>query len=322
MHNDLLTIGKFTLHGYSVMIALGFIIAVGLCLLHAKKVGKNQDTIVDISTISIFTGFIGAKILYLIVDYKALIASPKDVIGIPGIFSGFVVYGGIIFGSLCIFIYCKIKKVDFFEYMDFMVPYIAIVQGFGRIGCFLAGCCYGAPTDSFLGVVFPQGAVAPSGVKLWPTQLFSAGGDFVIAGILLAYATFAKAKKKGEVSALYVALYSIGRFVVEFFRDDPRGNVGIFSTSQFIAIFTFAAAAAIFIYSNFVRKDDNSAKEVSKEESKAETKEDSKEEAKEETKEDSKADAKEETKETSAEETKEEAPEDLAKEESKEESDK
>ena len=155
MHNDLLTIGKFTLHGYSVMIALGFIIAMGLCLLRAKKKNVDGDVITDIGLIGVIAGFLGAKILYIIVSYKELIADPKSVIGFPQIFAGFVAYGGIIFGFLAILVYAKIKKINAAEYLDFMIPFIAMVQGFGRIGCFLAGCCYGAPTDSFLGVTFP-----------------------------------------------------------------------------------------------------------------------------------------------------------------------
>ena len=112
MHNDLLTIGKFTLHGYSVMIALGFIVAMGLCLLRAKKKNKDGDVITDIGLIGIVAGFFGAKILYIIVSFKQLIADPKSVIGFPQIFAGFVVYGGIIFGFLAILIYAKIKKIN------------------------------------------------------------------------------------------------------------------------------------------------------------------------------------------------------------------
>ena len=216
MHNDLLTIGKFTLHGYSVMIALGFIIAMGLCLLRAKKKNVNGDVITDIGLIGVIAGFLGAKILYIIVSYKELFTNPKNVIGFPAIFSGFVAYGGIIFGFLGLFIYARVKKINAAEYIDFIIPFIAMVQGFGRIGCFLAGCCYGGPTDSFLGVTFP----APhqmEGIKVWPTQLFSAAGDFAICGILLLFSK--KNRKKGMVSVLYVILYAVGRFIVEFFGE-------------------------------------------------------------------------------------------------------
>lgn len=255
MHNDLLTIGKFTLHGYSVMIALGFLVAMVLCLLRAKKKNVNGDVITDIGLIGVVAGFLGAKILYIIVSYKELFANPKNVIGFPQIFAGFVAYGGIIFGFLAILVYAKIKKINAAEYLDFMIPFIAMVQGFGRIGCFLAGCCYGGPTDSFLGVTFP----APhqmAGIKVWPTQLFSAAGDFAICGILLLFSM--KKRKKGMVSVLYVILYAVGRFIVEFFRADERGFIALgnasLSTSQFISLLVLPIAIGVGILINLPRE--------------------------------------------------------------------
>lgn len=248
MHNDLLTIGKFTLHGYSVMIALGFIIAMGLCLLRAKKKNVNGDVITDIGLIGVIAGFLGAKILYIIVSFKDLIADPKSVIGFPQIFSGFVAYGGIIFGFIAILVYAKIKKINAAEYLDFTIPFIAMIQGFGRIGCFLAGCCYGGPTDSFLGVTFPS-PHQMAGIKVWPTQLFSAAGDFAICGILLLFSM--KNRKKGMVSVLYVILYAIGRFAVEFFRADERGFIALgnfsLSTSQFISLLVLPIAIGVAV---------------------------------------------------------------------------
>ena len=266
MHNDLITIGNFTLHGYSAMIALGFILSLGLCYLRAKKDKDkvDMDIIGDFAIIAVLGGFLGAKILYLIVDYKELIRDPKSVFGFPQIFSGFVVYGGIISATIIMYVYSKIKKVDFFEYIDYIIPHVAIVQGFGRIGCFLAGCCYGAETTSPLGVVFPEGSIAPAGVKLWPTQLFSAAGNFVIAGILFLAVYVIKVKKKGNIAVLYLLLYSVGRFLVEFLRNDARGSVGALSTSQFIAIFTFVAGIALGVYINIVKKDSQSEKNEQK----------------------------------------------------------
>ncbi len=292
MHNDILTIGKFTLHGYSLMIAIGYIVAVSLCALRAKKKNKNQDIITDLALISIFAGFLGAKILYLIVDYKTLFSEPKLVLGFPGIFSGFVVYGGIFGGVLGIFIYSRIKKINALEYLDFMIPFIALVQGFGRLGCFLAGCCYGAPTDSFLGIVFPEGSLAPAGIKLWPTQLFSAGGDFAICGILLLISK--KNKKNGNICILYAILYAIGRFVVEFFRNDLRGTVGPLSTSQFISLLVLPLAIGLGIIINLPKAKVDKEKEDKPEESKEDIKEEKTEESKEDTKKEKTEESKEE----------------------------
>ena len=127
-----------------------------------------------------------------------------------------------------------------------MIPSVALAQGLGRVGCFLAGCCYGRETDSCLGVVFTNSDFAPNGVKVLPTQLFMAGGDLILMAILLWYAS--KRPMRGKTSALYLMLYSIGRFAIEFLRNDDRGTVGVLSTSQFIAIFIFAIGMVGFFF--------------------------------------------------------------------------
>lgn len=251
MYNDLFSIGPFTVHSYGVMIGIGVICALIMAYRRAKKRGLNPDFIYGMGLLALVFGFIGAKLLYCIVELKSFLADPLMIISS----GGFVVYGGIIAGVLAAYLYCRRKKVKFLEYFDISAPSIALAQGFGRIGCFFAGCCYGAPTDSCIGVVFQHSLFAPNGIKLIPTQLLSSGGDFLIAAALLIFAS--KARKTGRVGALYLILYSIGRFIIEFFRGDERGAVGILSTSQFIALFILALGVALFFYDRmpWVRKD-------------------------------------------------------------------
>lgn len=242
MHNDLFTIGKLTVHGYGLMIAIGVVLALFLSLYRAKRRGLNADAVESIVLLALVFGFLGAKILFVIVNFKDFLASPVSLLGSEG----FVVYGGIVLGVVAVYIYCRRKKISFLAYFDLLVPAVALAQGFGRIGCFLSGCCYGAPTDSFLGIVFPAGSMAPAGVSLWPTQLFSAGGDLLLCGILLLYAK--KDRRPGNVGALYLLLYAIGRFIIEIFRADARGSVGALSTSQFISIFIVILAVGLFVW--------------------------------------------------------------------------
>jgi phosphatidylglycerol:prolipoprotein diacylglycerol transferase len=243
MCSDIMSIGPFTVHGYGLMIAIGVICALLVGVKRAKNKGLSGDAIFSLGLVALVSGFIGAKLLYCIVEFDSLMKDPWSVLS----GSGFVVYGGIIFGVLAAFVYCRIKKISFLKYFDLAMPSVAIAQGFGRIGCFLAGCCYGCQTDSFLGVVFQNSPIAPNGVKLIPTQLFSSAGDFLIALILILYAK--KPPKDGKVGALYLILYSVGRFIIEFFRSDYRGSVGALSTSQFVAIFMLAAGIGmLFIH--------------------------------------------------------------------------
>ena len=240
MYNDILTIGPVTIHGYGLMIGLGVMAALLLGDYRAKKIGLNGDHIYGMTFSAVILGFVAARILFIITEWENFLQNPMQYLA----GAGFVVYGGIIGGALTIYGFCKIKKIDMLSYLDLMIPSVALAQGFGRIGCFLAGCCYGKETDSFLGVVFTNSDFAPNGVKVLPTQLFMAGGDLIIMAILLWYA--AKRPMRGRTSALYLILYSIGRFVIEFLRNDDRGTVGALSTSQFIAIFTLLAGVLGF----------------------------------------------------------------------------
>ena len=159
--------------------------------------------------------------------------------------SGFVVYGGIILGVLAGLTWCKIRKLNFWEYFDIVMPSVAIAQGFGRMGCFLAGCCYGRETNSCIGIAFVNSDYAPNGVKMIPTQLISAAGMLLIAFVLMQYAK--RRKAPGTVGFLYLILYSVGRFGVEFLRNDYRGEIGIFSTSQFISLFMVIIGVVGFV---------------------------------------------------------------------------
>ena len=230
MRIELFHIGPITIWGYGFMIGLGILLCLILGMQRAKKRSMSENAVLDIAIYGVLAGFLGAKLLYVLVEFDRFMENPSSILGSEG----FVVYGGITAGILTAIVYCKIKKLHFLEYFDLLIPSVALAQGFGRIGCFLAGCCYGRETDSFLGVTFPENSLAPSGVSLLPTQLFSAAGDFLIMGILLWYSK--RAKRSGDVGILYMFLYSIGRFLIEILRSDERGSLGALSTSQWISI--------------------------------------------------------------------------------------
>jgi len=240
MFNDLLRIGPVTIHGYGLMIGIGILCALLVADKRAKNKGLNASIIYSLGISALIIGFVCAKLLYCIVDIGEFMNNPMAVLS----GNGFVVYGGLIGGLVTSMIYCKFKRVSFLQYFDLAAPSIALAQGFGRVGCFLAGCCYGRETDSCIGIVFHNSLLAPNDIKLIPTQLFSSAGNFLIALALFLYAR--KGPRTGRIGALYLVLYSVGRFGIEFFRDDYRGNVGALSTSQLISIFVFVIGMAMF----------------------------------------------------------------------------
>lgn len=230
MYNDILKIGPFVIHGYGLMIAIGVWAALMIGEKRANKRGLSGDALYPLTLICAFGGFLGAKLLYCIVEWRLFLRDPLACLSS----NGFVVYGGIIAGVFAGWLFCRLRKLPFWNYFDIVLPSVAVAQAFGRIGCFLAGCCYGAETEAWYGIAFSHSNFAPNGVKLIPTQLISSAGMFAIAGILFLYAR--KKRKPGKVGALYLILYSVGRFFVEFLRGDYRGAVWIFSTSQFISV--------------------------------------------------------------------------------------
>lgn len=124
---------------------------------------------------------------------KEFLQNPQEIIGSEG----FVVYGGIIGGILVGWLYCTIKKLKFLTYFDLMMPSIALAQGFGRIGCLLAGCCYGKETTGSLAITFTDSAFAPNHVPLIPTQIYSSILDFAHFFLLLYVAKHKKADGSG-----------------------------------------------------------------------------------------------------------------------------
>ena len=246
MKNELFSIGPFTVYGYGLMIAIGILAAYVTAEYRAKKHGLDPDKIFYLVIWAVVGGFAGAKVLYFLTRLKDIMENPRVLLDLA---DGFVVYGGIIGGIFSAMAYCKIKKMPFLKYFDLVMPSVALAQGFGRIGCFLAGCCYGRETDSALGIVFHNSSYAPNGVKLLPTQLISSGLDFMLCIVLILLDR--KKKGDGQIAGAYLVLYSIGRFILEFYRGDLiRGNVGALTTSQFIAIFVAMAGVVMIAVRN------------------------------------------------------------------------
>lgn len=241
MKVDLFSIGKFTVHTYGLMIAIGVILAVIMGMKRAEKKGLIGEEILNMGIICVIFGFLGAKILFVLENFRQFLKDPLSVIGS----SGFVVYGGIIVGVISIIIYCRIKNYSFFRYFDILMPSVSLGQALGRLGCLGAGCCYGKETDAFWGIVFTDSPYAPNNVSLIPTQIISSAGNFVIMIILILFA--GKAKKVGDVGALYLLLYGIGRFCIEFLRENEQGGIGPFTTAQLISFVFMAASVLLFI---------------------------------------------------------------------------
>ena len=151
-------------------------------MLYEVITGIDPEPIFSLGIWGVIGGILGAKILFWITELPSIIKDPSLLLDIA---QGFVVYGGIIGGILAAIVYCRIKKLKFLPYLDAAAPTIALAQGFGRIGCLMAGCCYGKETDAWYGIVFPSGSNAPAGISLIPSQPIYSAANFLSFAILV-----------------------------------------------------------------------------------------------------------------------------------------
>jgi len=234
------------------MVACGYLAAILYVFRRAAGAGFKKEELSDLVFYSVLAGMAGAKFFYAVTYWESFGPDllSKAAYLLRTFQYGFVFYGGLIFGAAAFLLAARRRGVNAPRAADLFAPALALAHAFGRLGCFLAGCCHGRPAGGFpFAVVFdnPACEVAPEllGVPVYPTQLFEAAGNLAIFALL----NFALGKKlrPGSVVALYAALYSAQRFLIEFLRGDDRGALHFgLSPAQLISAAAFAAAIAIF----------------------------------------------------------------------------
>lgn len=241
---------NFTLNTYGLMLASAFTSGLWLAAQLASREGYEKSKIYDIGLYLLIAVLIGSKVLMVLTEWREFLAQPAMLFSLDFLRSGGVYYGGFL-GALAASLYLARRyQIDWWQLADFCAPGIALGQFFGRMGCFAAGCCWGKPTSSWIGVEFTSRAHeltgVPLGVHLHPTQLYESIFALLLSGGLLFIAK--RRLFKGSVILTYAMVYSVGRFVIEFYRDDPRGTIWGLSTSQFISLLVVAAAGIGLIY--------------------------------------------------------------------------
>ena len=240
MYPELFSIGPITVYSYGVLLAASYLLGLRLAMSRGKSRGLDSNRVLDLGIYIIIAALVGAKLLLLIVDFDQYSKQPADILSL--LRSGGVFYGGLILAVVVAFRYIATHKMPMWTTCDVFAPGIALGHVTGRLGCFAAGCCYGKPTDVSWGVVFTNPLAAaqvgtPLGIRLHPTQLYEAGAELLILGLLLA--TEGRGRRfPGRTFWLYMLLYAISRYVIEIYRGDPRGVVPFLdvSTSQFISL--------------------------------------------------------------------------------------
>ena len=238
----------FNIPTYGMMIVSGVLLANLLAMYILKKTHLDYNDFLILECFGILGGCFGAKILYLLVSFRYIdwsrITEPLYLNSL--IQGGFVFYGGLIGGLLAVYAAGRLYRIPVGLYIRKCIFLLPFVHAFGRIGCFMAGCCYGIPYKGFGAVVFPKHCFAPAGISLFPVQL-------VEAAILLLLSTFLLIQQwRGNSDYLvetYLIAYGLVRFFLEFFRYDMlRGKALILSTSQWISLLMISLGIGAILY--------------------------------------------------------------------------
>jgi phosphatidylglycerol:prolipoprotein diacylglycerol transferase len=238
MHPVLFEIGGITIYTYGVLLAAAYLLGLQFALVRARRRGLNPNRVMDLGIYIIISALVGAKLLLVVVDLDHYRRQPAELLSVAR--SGGVFYGGLILAVLVALWYLRRHRMPMWTTTDVFAPGIALGHVVGRLGCLMAGCCFGRPTDVPWAITFTNPAAfdnvgTPLDVPLHPTQLYEAGAELLILVFLLA--TERKGRPfPGRTFWGYLLLYAVSRFIIEFYRGDARGMVwGTLSTSQFVS---------------------------------------------------------------------------------------
>ncbi|MBN1291573.1 MAG: prolipoprotein diacylglyceryl transferase [Candidatus Latescibacteria bacterium] len=267
MHPTIISFGPLAIRSYGLMLAIGFLAGILLAARRAEKVGESSEHIYNLSVWIVISSLLGSRIYYVVTHYHEYRASgnisffrrifvefknmfwPVSSDGKIGI-DGLVLYGGLILATIAVAIYMKKYGLSLPMYMDILAPSIGLGEFFTRIGCFLNGCCFGRPTESFFGMVFPDNCSAGyyyPDTHIHPSQLYNSFAGLVILILLLVLERYKKFD--GFTALLFFILYSAGRFIIDFTRYyEAELSVWDLSHNQLLSIVVFTIASGLLIY--------------------------------------------------------------------------
>ena len=245
MHPILFSIGPVAIHSYGLMLGLAFLATMYLSSRRASIFDLSGERVSNLIILFLVSGIVGARIAYVLANMSLFLDSPLEILMINK--GGLIFYGGFIFALVAGIVYAMVTRLAILDTADLMAPFIALGHSIGRVGCFFNGCCYGRPTDSFLGVCFPDTLV-----RVYPTQLFSSAGLLAIFFLLFFFQS--RRRFKGEIISLYFILYGAFRFLIEFLRGDSAEVLLGFTSAQIISIIFVAVGIILFVLMKRVKR--------------------------------------------------------------------
>ncbi len=247
MWPSLIHVGHFRIPSYGVMLGIGILLGIFMIRRQARKENIDPVLIESLAFWVVLISVLGARFAYTFVEHSDYYLSN------PGEFfyfwnGGLAFSGSLVAAIVTLWVFCRRHALSFWKTLDLFTPPVSLGLMFGKLGCFLAGCCYGKTCDLPWSVTFtnPESLANPKGVPLHPTQLYEAGSWFLLFLILLFFQR-RTSRRPGEVFFLFGILYGIGRFFLEYFRADP-GYLGWLTTAQTTNIPLVLLCAGLWIY--------------------------------------------------------------------------
>ena len=249
MHQYLFFVGDFPIRAYGLILSLSIILATGVAYFLATPDGRWNNHLVDIGIYSGIAGIVGARLWdVFFFDWAYYSHHLSEIFYVWQ--GGMAIQGGIVFGVGAGIIYARRHKIDILALADIVAPAIILGQAIGRCANLLNGDAFGAPTGSNFGIIYPETTLAYhmyGAQPLWPAEVWEGQIDFVIFALLLIFRAFPHAK--GQAFSLYIMLYSLARFGLEFLRGDYANPVFLsFTSAQTTSLVAFILALIFFIY--------------------------------------------------------------------------
>ena len=239
-------VGPFTLHTYGMLVALGFLAALIVVMHGARREGLPSEPVLDLAFVTVLAAIVGSRLLYVLFNLREYLADPLRIFKVWE--GGLVFHGGLLLAiPVCLFVVRR-SNLPAWATADVFAPAIALGQAIGRIGCFAAGCCYGAPWEPPFCVTFTDpDALAPLHVPLFPSQLFAFASGVIIFAVLVAYRP--RRRAPGQVFWLYLLLASAARLAEDAFRgtDAKLALLPWLSATQAISLGIGVAALVLFV---------------------------------------------------------------------------
>lgn len=258
MHPVCFEVGNFKVHWFGVFMAFGFLAGLLNWRWLARREGRSFNYCSDLLCWVMVSGILGARLAYVVSDLDSFLAEPLTIVRVDQ--GGLIYYGGFAGAAAGVMIFARLRDERIWSVFDFVLTSVPLAHAFGRVGCFLNGCCFGTPHGGPLAVRYPAESLvwwshldaslitrfASRSLPVYPVQLYEALYNLAVYAVLIR--VYRRHARQGAVTGMYLLAYSVGRFFLEFLRGDERARYGTpLCAAQYLSILLFAVGCGLLV---------------------------------------------------------------------------